>query len=160
MCNGITAKETVCRLLSVAIPPLRVSLVVCAAINTAQVYIICDVMCNVICYAISDVIRYAIFNVICYAIFNVICYATVSPGKCTFYPLYSCRAVAVTGRPGCSEVPRNPLTRWDVSSIPANGIFRTKNLKNKNKNAPRVENDYHTVSTQNSTSRSTRERNG
>ena len=22
-----------------------------------------------------------------------------------------------------SEVPRNPLTRWDVSSIPANGIF-------------------------------------
>ena len=27
------------------------------------------------------------------------------------------------GRPGSSEVPRNPLTRWDVSSIPANGIF-------------------------------------
>ena len=41
------------------------------------------------------------------------------------------------GRPGSSEVPRNPLTRWDVSSIPANGIF----LKNKNKNAQRVEND-------------------
>ena len=36
-----------------------------------------------------------------------------------------------TGRPGSSEVPRNPLTRWDVSSIPANGIFRTKKLKNK-----------------------------
>ena len=33
------------------------------------------------------------------------------------------------------------LTRWDVSSIPANGIFLTKNLKNKNKNAQRVEND-------------------
>ena len=33
------------------------------------------------------------------------------------------------GRPGSSEVPRNPLTRWDVSSIPANGIFLTKNLK-------------------------------
>ena len=46
-----------------------------------------------------------------------------------------------TGRPGSSEVPRNPLTRWDVSSIPANGIFLTKNLKNKNKNAQRVEND-------------------
>ena len=30
------------------------------------------------------------------------------------------------GRPGSSEVPRNPLTRWDVSSIPANGIFLTK----------------------------------
>ena len=35
------------------------------------------------------------------------------------------------GRPGSSEVPRNPLTRWGVSSIPANGIFLTKNLKNK-----------------------------
>ena len=34
------------------------------------------------------------------------------------------------GRPGSSEVPRNPLTRWDVS-IPANGIFLK--LKNKNK---------------------------
>ena len=33
----------------------------------------------------------------------------------------------VAGRPGSSEVPRNPLTRWDVSSIPANGIFLTKN---------------------------------
>ena len=32
---------------------------------------------------------------------------------------------------GSSEVPRNPLTRWDVSSIPANGIFLTKNLKKK-----------------------------
>ena len=27
------------------------------------------------------------------------------------------------------EVPRSPLTRWDVSSIPANGIFLTKKLK-------------------------------
>ena len=45
------------------------------------------------------------------------------------------------GRPGSSEVPRNPLTRWDVSSIPANGIFLTKKLKNKNKNAQRVKND-------------------
>ena len=27
------------------------------------------------------------------------------------------------GRPGSSEVPRNPLTRWDVSSIPANVFF-------------------------------------
>ena len=35
------------------------------------------------------------------------------------------------GRPGSSEVPRNPLTRWDVSSIPANGIFLTIKLKNK-----------------------------
>ena len=47
----------------------------------------------------------------------------------------------IVGRPGSSEVPRNPLTRWDVSSIPANGIFLTKKLKNKNKNAQRVEND-------------------
>ena len=29
----------------------------------------------------------------------------------------------------------------DVSSIPANGIFLTEKLKNKNKNAQRVEND-------------------
>ena len=48
---------------------------------------------------------------------------------------------SITGRPGSSEVPRNPLTRWDVSSIPANGIFLTKKLKNKTKNAQRVEND-------------------
>ena len=33
------------------------------------------------------------------------------------------------GRPGSSEVPRNPLTRWDMSSIPANGIFLTKKTK-------------------------------
>ena len=48
-----------------------------------------------------------------------------------------------TGRPGSSEVPCNLLTCWDVSSIPANGIFLTKKLKNKtkNKNAQRVEND-------------------
>ena len=45
------------------------------------------------------------------------------------------------GRPGSSEVPRNPLTRWDVSSIAANGIFLTKKLKTENKNAQRVEND-------------------
>ena len=47
----------------------------------------------------------------------------------------------IAGRPGSSEVPRNPLTRRDVSSIPANGIFLTKKIKNKNKNAQRVEND-------------------
>ena len=35
------------------------------------------------------------------------------------------------GRPGSSEVPRNPLAHWDVSSIPANGIFLTKKLKAK-----------------------------
>ena len=38
-----------------------------------------------------------------------------------------------TCRPGSSEVPRNPLTRWDVSSTPANGVFLTKKLKNKTK---------------------------
>ena len=45
------------------------------------------------------------------------------------------------GRPGSSEVPRNPLTLWDVSSIPANGIFLTKKTKKLRKNAQRVEND-------------------
>ena len=49
--------------------------------------------------------------------------------------------LCAAGRPGSSEVPRNPLTRWDVSSIPANGIFLTKKVKNKSKNAQRVEND-------------------
>ena len=43
-------------------------------------------------------------------------------------------------RPDSSEVPRNPPTRWDMSSIPANEIFLTKKLK-QNKNAQRVEND-------------------
>ena len=64
------------------------------------------------------------------------------------------------GRPGSSEVPRNPLTRWDVSSIPANGIFLTKNLKKKKK----MPNGWRTIKSlvhkiQNSISRSTRERN-
>ena len=48
----------------------------------------------------------------------------------------------IAGRPGSSEAPRNPLARWDVSSIPANGIFLTKKTKKKKKkNAQRVEND-------------------
>ena len=58
-----------------------------------------------------------------------------------FSPILYCRPDVVTGRPGSSELPRNPLTRWDVSSIPANGIFLTKKLKNKTKNVQRVEND-------------------
>ena len=33
------------------------------------------------------------------------------------------------------------LTLWDMSSIPANGIFLTEKIKNENKNAQRVEND-------------------
>ena len=36
----------------------------------------------------------------------------------------------IISRPGSSEVPCNPLTRWDVSSIPANGVFLTKKQKN------------------------------
>ena len=51
-----------------------------------------------------------------------------------FLMLFLCPCMAinvnVAGRPGSSEVPRNPLTRWDVSSTPANGIFLTKKLKN------------------------------
>ena len=49
--------------------------------------------------------------------------------------------VLEAGRPGSSEVPRNPLTRWDVSSIPANGIFLAKKLKNKIK----VPNGWRTI---------------
>ena len=33
----------------------------------------------------------------------------------------------VRSTPVAQSVPRNLLTRWDVSSIPANGIFLTKN---------------------------------
>ena len=45
--------------------------------------------------------------------------------------------------PVAQLAPRNLLTRWDVSSILANGIFLTKNKKKqkKTKNAQRVEND-------------------
>ena len=60
--------------------------------------------------------------------------------KCDFTYIHMCNNVKA-GRPGSSEVPRILLTRWDVSSIPANGIFLTKKLNNKNKNAQRVEND-------------------
>ena len=42
---------------------------------------------------------------------------------------------------GSSEVSRNPLTRWDVSSIPANGIFLTKKLKNRIK----MPNEWRTI---------------
>ena len=55
--------------------------------------------------------------------------STASSENCTLRLIYACDA----GRPGSSEVPRNPLTRWDVSSIPANGIFLTETLKNENK---------------------------
>ena len=56
-------------------------------------------------------------------------------------PVLLAIAAYQAGRPGSSEVPRNPLTRWDVSSTSGNGIFFTRKLKNKNKNAQRVEND-------------------
>ena len=53
--------------------------------------------------------------------------------------LYRLLVTIKTARPGNSDVPRNPLTRWDVSSIPANGIFLTKALmhtKNLYENGP------------------------
>ena len=40
---------------------------------------------------------------------------------------YVVSVLFLIGRPGSSEVPRIPLTRWDVSSTPANRIFPTKN---------------------------------
>ena len=56
----------------------------------------------------------------------------------TYFPskLLAVRFAPVAQRETC-----NLLTRWDVSSIPANGIFLTKKLKTKTKNAQRVEND-------------------
>ena len=50
--------------------------------------------------------------------------------------------VLKAGRPGSSEVPRNLLTRWDMSSIPANGIFLTKKL---NKLKKKVPNGWRTI---------------
>ena len=43
--------------------------------------------------------------------------------------------------PVAQRYPCNLLTRWDVSSILADGIFLTKTLKTKSKNAQRVEDD-------------------
>ena len=60
---------------------------------------------------------------VCYIQFAGYTSVYVVPGVCNSYVESNC--------PGSSEVPRNPLTRWDVSSIPANGIFLTKKLKNK-----------------------------
>ncbi|CAM9518656.1 unnamed protein product, partial [Ascophyllum nodosum] len=47
------------------------------------------------------------------------CSIIIAPNLCSMF----------ARRPGSSEVPLNPLTRWDVSSIPANGIFLTKKIK-------------------------------
>ena len=74
-------------------------------------------------------------------LYYIILYYTL-PGITLYYTLILLYYTLLhSGRPGSSEVPRNPLTRWDVSSTPANGIFLTKKQKNKNKNAQRVEND-------------------
>ena len=43
-----------------------------------------------------------------------------------FYAFYVCIRY-VWSTPVAQSAPRNLLTRWDVSSIPANGIFLTKN---------------------------------
>ena len=61
-----------------------------------------------------------------------------------------CVYYTVPVAPVAQRYPCNLLTRWDVSSIPADGIFLAKKLKTKTKNAQRVENDQ-IVSTQNST---------
>ena len=54
---------------------------------------------------------------------------SIAPATFTLYCRYFVLVLTVAGRPGSSEVPRNPLTRWDVSSTPANGIFLTKKIK-------------------------------
>ena len=52
-----------------------------------------------------------------------------------FYPFYDITLIIVPiksrSTPVAQSAPRNLLTRWDVSSIPANGIFLTKNKKTK-----------------------------
>ena len=57
----------------------------------------------------------------------------------TLYAIRTCTTAFLhvhTGRPGSSEVPGNPLTRWDLSSIPVNGIFLTKKTKTKKTKMP------------------------
>ena len=46
-----------------------------------------------------------------------------------FFFLYFSGPIASRSTPVAQSAPRNLLTRWDVSSIPANGIFLTKNKK-------------------------------
>ena len=62
-------------------------------------------------------------------------YITQYSGTFSKIPASGCskclKELLIAGRPYSSEVPRDPLTRWDVSSIPANEIFLTKKLKNK-----------------------------
>ena len=41
------------------------------------------------------------------------------------------KSALFSATPVAQSAPRNLLTRWDESSIPANGIFPTKNKKNK-----------------------------
>ena len=55
-----------------------------------------------------------------------------STGTCSYTTINS----IYSRSPGSSEVPRNPLTRWDVSSTPVNGIFLTKKQKNKKTKMP------------------------
>ena len=45
------------------------------------------------------------------------------------WPVTTPQIIKRTSRstPVAQSAPRNLLTRWDVSSIPANGIFLTKN---------------------------------
>ena len=47
-----------------------------------------------------------------------------------FYVKQTRNMYYTANRPGSLQVPHNPLTRWDVSSIPANEIFLTKKLEN------------------------------
>ena len=56
---------------------------------------------------------------------NTFCYTYLMKDQ----PPPSNLVVYSAGRPGSSKVPRNPLTRWDVRSIPANEISLTKKKK-------------------------------
>ena len=49
------------------------------------------------------------------------------PGIQTGYINHHAQFPIIRSTPVAQKAPRNLLTRWDVSSIPANGIFLTKN---------------------------------
>ena len=85
----------------------------------------------VFCYSCSF-----LFVVLCVCVFLLL---SLELGRCSsdlFLP--SSRSTPVA-----QSAPRNLLTRWDVSSIPANGIFLTKNKK---KNKKKMPNGWRTIS--------------
>ena len=63
-------------------------------------------------------------------------YAKSNPYKTHVCTSNGTLPMSYSSTPVAQLAPRNLLTRWDVSSIPANGIFLTKNKKKTKKKMP------------------------